>query len=94
MQSIDKSLIIPDPHVRSHRTAYLNNTTYMQIVSMLGEPNVADDAYKVRYSWGFRYKDTPMAVWDWKGSADYGTWSIYGPVSLWYELFPDSIIEY
>lgn len=84
--------IIPDNNIRSSKTATLTDTTYDEIINLLGNPNVNDDESKVRWSWGFRYKDAEMAIWDWKGSGDYHEWSIYGPRYLWYELLPNKVI--
>lgn len=72
----------------SSKTGSLRNTSLEELVSFFGNPNVADDIFKVRYSWGFRYKGVNMAIWDWKGSADDDVWSIYGPLDYWAELFP------
>ena len=82
--------LVKDDTIMSHKTGTLCGMGYDDIVTILGEPNVYDDPGKVRWSWGFRVMPdkTPMAVWDWKGSADMDRWSIYGDPKLWAKLFP------
>ena len=90
--------IVKDDTIMSSKTATLSGVTYDDIVVTLGEPNVEDDPGKVRWSWGFRilqWKDrasSPMAIWDWKGSANRDSWSIYGNCKQWAELFPEATI--
>jgi len=82
--------LVKDDTIQSHKTGTLHGTSRDDIVTVLGEPNVYDDPGKVRWSWGFRVMpdNTPMAVWDWKGSADMDRWSIYGDLEIWKKLFP------
>jgi len=86
--------IVKDDSIRSSKTATLSGVTYDDLVVTLGEPNVEDDPAKVRWSWGFRMNPSmsPMAIWDWKGSADHNSWSIYGNSYRWSELFPEATI--
>ena len=82
--------LVKDDTIMSHKTGTLCGMDYDDIVTILGEPNVFDDPGKVRWSWGFRVMpdNTPMAVWDWKGSADMNRWSLYGDPKIWAKLFP------
>ena len=82
--------LVKDDTIMSHKTGTLHGTDYDDIVTILGDPNVSDDAGKVRWSWGFRVmpENTPMAIWDWKGSGDMDRWSIYGDLEIWKKLFP------
>mgnify|MGYP001212721641 FL=1 len=82
--------LVKDDTIMSHKTGALHGMDYDDIVTILGEPNVYDDPGKVRWSWGFRVMpdNIPMAIWDWKGSADMGRWSIYGDEKIWVKLFP------
>ena len=87
--------LVKDDTIMSHKTGTLHGTDYDDIVTILGEPNVYDDPGKVRWSWGFRVMpdNIPMAIWDWKGSADMGRWSLYGDPKLWAKLFPMAFID-
>ena len=82
--------LVKDDTIMSHKTGTLHGTDYDDIVTILGDPNVFDDPGKVRWSWGFRVmpENTPMAIWDWKGSGDMDRWSIYGDLEIWKKLFP------
>lgn len=84
--------LVPDDTIMSHKTGALCGIDYEDIVAVLGEPNVFDDFGKVRWSWGFRMMpdNKPMSIWDWKGSADYNQWSIYGAIEDWAKLFPNA----
>lgn len=71
----------------SYKTGTLRHTTKEMIVAVLGEPNIYDDLYKVRWSWGFIVEDEDgveyqCAIWDWKGSADQNEWSTFGPIDI------------
>ena len=82
--------IVPNSNIYSYKTGTLFGVTLDQMEAVLGLPNVKDDPLKVRWSWGFLFQGIPCAAWDWKGSADYGEWSIYGPAEIWAKLFPNS----
>lgn len=82
--------IVPDSGILSHKTGTLSGVTLDQMRAVLGDPNVADDPLKVRWSWGFRFNGVPCAAWDWKGSGDDLVWSIYGPAEVWAKLFPNA----
>jgi hypothetical protein len=61
-----------------------------EIDSILGfKPNVEDDPYKVKYSWGFTASKRRCAIWDWKGSYRDGEWSFYGNADIFRKLFGD-----
>lgn len=82
-----------DSDIASHKTGSLSGVTLDEIKKVLGNPNVSDDFYKVRWSWGFRLRKIPCAIWDWKGSADVLEWSIFGPKEVWQELFPNAKVS-
>lgn len=53
-----------------------SNLTVEQISEVLGfSPNVEDDPYKVKYSWGFAINGKECGIWDYKESR----WSVYDP---------------
>jgi hypothetical protein len=87
--------LVKDDTIMSSKTASLLGVSYDDIVTILGEPNVADDPYKVRWSWGLRVlpSNSPLAIWDWKGSADRNEWSIFGNCETWSKLFPEATIK-
>lgn len=87
--------LVKDPMIGSHKTGSISRIDYDDIVTVLGLPNVQDDFDKVRWSWGFRVlpENTPMAIWDWKGSSNMQEWSIYGDPKLWAKLFPTAKIS-
>jgi hypothetical protein len=59
--------------------------TVADINRILGfKPNVKDDPYKVRHSWGFKADGKECGIWDYKGSR----WSTYGPKAVFNQLFP------
>ena len=86
--------IVKDDTIMSSKTATLAGVTFEDLVVTLGQPNCQDDPGKVRWSWGFRVlpSTSPMAIWDWKGSANRNSWSIYGNCKQWAELFPEATI--
>tara|TARA_R110000772_G_scaffold97658_2_gene197021 strand:+ start:242 stop:538 length:297 start_codon:yes stop_codon:yes gene_type:complete len=87
--------IVKDDTVMSWKTGTLEGVTYDDLIVTLGEPNLLDDPGKVRWSWGFKVLPSvsPMALWDWKGSGDRDTWSIYGNCDTWRKLFPEATIK-
>jgi len=83
-----KDQITPYPHAGSNRTGDLQGLTYKDICDILGfKPNCNDDPDKVKYSWGFTYKDKHFGVWDYKGGHKYKEWSTYGDHNLLREIF-------
>lgn len=71
--------IKPFNDIASHKTGGLVGLTKEDVEARIGfPPNVDDDPYKVRWSWGFTVDGEVCAVWDYKGSADYKEWSAYG----------------
>jgi hypothetical protein len=59
--------------------------TPKDITKILGfEPNVLDDPYKVKYSWGFTVDGVRCGIWDYKGDR----WSFFGPEEVAKKLFP------
>jgi len=85
--------IVKDDSIFSHKTGTLEGVTYDDLVITLGEPNCGFG--KARWSWGFRVlpSESPMALWDWKGSGDRDCWSIYGNCDTWRKLFPEATIK-
>jgi hypothetical protein len=66
--------------------------TVEKINEVLGfEPNVEDDLYKVKHSWGFEANGEICGIWDYKGSEKYGEFSTYGSKNVFVELFGDSV---
>jgi|GEM_PF-2401237 len=85
--------IIPDSTIGSHRTGRLDGITVDKIEAVLGfSPNVKDDPDKVRYSWGFRVNGYACAIWDYRGSHEFNTFSTFGPSSVLHALFPDHYV--
>ena len=71
--------IKPFNEAGSHKTGSLSGLTKDEVEARIGfPPNVDDDPYKVRWSWGFTVDGQVCAVWDYKGSADVGEWRTYG----------------
>jgi len=75
----ENPVIVPVNRPGPYRLGSLTNVTYEQIVAVFGEPNVMDDPDKVRYSWGFTVNGKFAAIWDYKGSYLYDSWSVYDP---------------
>lgn len=75
-----KPVIKPSNGGGSHRTGTLCVVSESIITKILGfKPNVDDDPDKVTASWSFTVDGVPCAVWDYKGSFEYGQASTYGP---------------
>lgn len=73
-----------DYFVQSHKTGSLpSSLSPMDIMNVLGEPNVDDDVDKVEYSWTFTIDDEDCAIWDYRGSR----WSTFGPSYKIRQLF-------
>lgn len=80
--------IVPVKNIGSHKQGTLIELTKEDIVLMLGfEPNINDDPYKVKYSWGFTVDGVECAIWDWKGSHSFYEWSFYGPAKKFIDIF-------
>jgi hypothetical protein len=85
---MSKPVIVPDADVMSHRTGTVRGLTKQDIDRILGfEPNVDDDEFKVKYSWGFTVNGVKCAVWDWKGSYTVNQFSAFGPDNVLREVF-------
>jgi len=79
-----------DEYEPTHRTGYLKGTSYAGVVQTLGfMPNVEDDVDKVKYSWLFKVDGKVAAIWDYKGSASMGHWSVYDPHHVLGALFSE-----
>lgn len=77
----------------SHKMGELVGLTYQQVVDVLGfEPNIEDDPHKVVNSWSFLADGNKCAVWDYKGSHEWGTWSVYGKREVFEALFGKSYV--
>jgi hypothetical protein len=53
------------------------------------EPYEDPDPDKVTHEWRFTVDGIPCAIWDYKGSAEYNTYSCYIPAIVGKELFGD-----
>ena len=60
--------------------------TLHNLISIIGEPNMADDPDKVTASWQVTIDDEPCACWDYKGSFRSGFVSTWGSHDKWREL--------
>lgn len=77
----------------SHKTGELVGLTYEQVIDVLGfAPNIQDDPHKVINSWSFLADGNKCAVWDYKGSHEWGTWSVYGKREVFEALFGKSYV--
>lgn len=87
---IDTKRIAPVDKAGDHATGRLQDTSVEEITTILGfGPNVKDDPYKVTASWGFTVDGVRCGIWDYKGSAEYGQFSTFGPGKIFEELFGD-----
>lgn len=69
--------------------------TVKKISIILGfPPNIEDDPYKVKYSWGFKADGKRCGIWDYKGSEKWGEFSTYGPDEVFKTLFGDNYGRY
>jgi hypothetical protein len=81
-------IIEPSDIAGSHRTGTLKNVTVADISRVLGfEANIEDDPYKVVNSWGFTVDGERCAIWDYKGSHTYNSFSTFGPRAVFEQLF-------
>ncbi len=81
--------IVPVNKVGRHRTGTLDDINVRTINEVLGfEPNVQDDPDKVKYSWGFEVDGEHCGIWDYNDSAEYGSFSTFGPDKVFEKLFP------
>ena len=72
----------------SCRSGGLTGLSVKDIDRILGfRGNCPDDPYKVKNSWQFEYQGIPCAVWDYKGSEKYNSFSTYGPPIVFEKLF-------
>jgi hypothetical protein len=71
-----------------HKTGTLVDITVDEINVILGfTPNVKDDTFKVKHSWGFKVEGKECGIWDYKGSEEYRQFSTYGSDAVFKELF-------
>lgn len=85
--------IKPYNQVGSHRTGSLRGITKEQIQEKLGfAPNCKDDESKVKFSWGFLADGVHCGIWDYKGSCFVGSWSTFGPASVFKEVFGENYV--
>jgi hypothetical protein len=72
----------------SHRTGTLYDINVETINRILGfEANSDDDPDKVVNSWRFMADEEQCAIWDYKGSHEYGQFSTFGPNEVFEKLF-------
>lgn len=80
--------VIPDSTAGGHKTGSLTRISKDEIDAALGfEPNVEDDADKVKYSWGFTADGVSCGIWDYKGSHRFNQYSTFGPDAVFQTLF-------
>jgi hypothetical protein len=80
--------IEPCPTPGDSKTGNLYGISREKIISILGfKPNVKDDPYKVKNSWGFIADGVRCGIWDYKGSHEYNEWSTYGSPEVFVKLF-------
>lgn len=90
---MSKPAILPAPAGQTHRTGTLRDVTAGEIEEKLGfAPNVEDDPYKVTVSWAFTVDGEFCAIWDYKGSLDFGQVSTYGPEAALRKVFGDKYL--
>lgn len=81
--------ITPVAKPGAHRTGTLYDINVKTISNILGfEPNVQDDPDKVVNSWGFEVDGVHCAIWDYKGSHNFGSFSTFGPNEIFEKIFP------
>lgn len=88
--------IEPSNVAGASKTGYLKGITALQIQMRLDMfPNVDDDPYKVKNSWGFNVSESDIpgfircGIWDYKGSENFNYYSTYGPKEVFEYLFGD-----
>ncbi len=80
--------IVPLDKTGPCRTGFLYNMTREKIIEKLSfEPNVKDDPYKVKDSWGFTINGDQFGIWDYKGSQQIGHYSFYGDKDTMAKIF-------
>ena len=86
--------IVADKNAGGHKQGSLVGLKKTDIDRILGfKPNVDDDPYKVKYSWGFTAGGRNCGIWDWKGSWRDGEWSFYGPADTFRKIFGDDHVK-
>ena len=72
----------------THKTGSLPSSySVKDINKALGfSPNVKDDEYKVKYSWGFTVDGVECAIWDYRGAR----WSVWDPSKVLSKVFKDA----
>ena len=79
--------IVPVNSPGDHRSCGVSSDyTVEEITKILGfPPNVKDDPFKVKNSWGFKVDGVQCGIWVYKGSR----WSFFGPREIAEKLFPE-----
>jgi hypothetical protein len=91
--------IVPINEPGATRTGRLTDMTVNKITEVLGfEPNVKDDPYKVKHSWGFQISTSKIGVakfgiWSYKDSEKSGEFSTWGPSEILVRLFPKNYVS-
>jgi hypothetical protein len=86
-----------DDMVASHRQGILTGTNVAEIDQVLGfkhryiRPSEGDG--KVKHDWRFRVDGQDCAIWDYKGSEQYGQFSYFGPAHVYATLFGGKAID-
>lgn len=86
--------IEPINEVGPFKTGNLCDLSREQIQNALGfPPNIRDDPFRIRWSWGFTVNGERCAIWDYKLSADDRVWSTFGPAWCFKLLFDKSHVH-
>jgi len=89
--------IIPcvDDAICTYKTGSLHGLTKAQLETILEfQPNMEVDQYKVRWQYGFTIGTVFCAIWDWKGSADFGDWSTFGEGEVLKVIFGNNYSDF
>lgn len=75
-------------------TGKLVGLTASQISKVIGfEPDTNFSDPKTTINWGFLANGQYCSIWNWKGSNEWGQWSVFGPSAVFEQLFQDNFWE-
>jgi hypothetical protein len=87
-----KPIIKPVNEAGDSCNVRIEGLSVAQITKRLGfKPNVQDDPYKVKNSWGFTVDGVRCGVWDYKGSEKYNAFSAFGPDEALRKVFGEYV---
>jgi hypothetical protein len=85
-------VILPVNKIGNSRTSTVSGLTAKEVEALIGFPaNCDDDAYKVKYSWGFTVNGVRCGVWDYKGSHEFNQFSAWGPLLALKQVFGNNV---